>query len=60
MENCAYLRKNPGYAPVLWRKSSRITSQSFQLEKRQLKDILMVVDFCMCVEIDAFGPKSFE
>lgn len=31
--------------------------QSFQLEKLQLKDILMVVDFCVCVEIDAFGPK---
>ena len=34
--------------------------QSFQLEKLQLKDILMVVDFCVCVEIDAFGPKIFE
>ena len=33
---------------------------NFQLEKLQLKDILMVVDFCVWVEIDAFGPKIFE
>ena len=32
MENCAYLRKNPGYAPVLGGREHQITHANVDIE----------------------------
>ena len=64
MENCAYLRKNPGYAPEMVCKPVKLTigeeGRIFMVQEKLTTHFMIFVHWKTCSEHFFLGDNSIE